>query len=393
MAKSIAIFCDGTWNQLKTPHPTNVVLLSQMISATARDGTAQLVWYGEGVGTGQPVLGKVEQMMGGAFGVGLMGNVEMAYRFLVLNYEPGDRIYLFGFSRGAFTARTLGGLIRNCGILERSFLTRVPEAVALYRSRDPEDHPDAASACEFRARYASQTHVSPEDKAWRQSHRNDLADAPRLEITYMGLWDTVGALGVPNHIPVLSRWFNKRHRFHDAKLSGMVQAARHAQAIDETRRIFVDSPFDEDKLTWLNGDQTGDDAPYRQIWFPGDHGSIGGGGDITHLSNNALQWIAKGAMASGLSMDEDRLDDLLSDPKGSLRNNSKPEGLLDKVTRRARQGPSRVRDISRSACVRWHTDAEELHEAKAYRPETLKKVSQDLDQRDPDQCGAGTGGS
>src|SRR5690606_17210148 len=117
--KRLVICCDGTWNRADQeeddiPCPTNVVKIAFRIAK--RDGDIpQLVYYDEGVGTGN----SLDRVTGGAFGRGLEENIHQAYRFLIANYEPGDEIFLFGFSRGAFTARSLGGMIRKCGILGR----------------------------------------------------------------------------------------------------------------------------------------------------------------------------------------------------------------------------------------------------------------------------------
>lgn len=104
------VFCfDGSWNQIDAPHPTNVLFTAQSVLPMAPDGTAQLIYYDEGVGTE-----KGEKLRGGMFGKGLEKNLNDAYRFLIFNHTPGDEIYVFGFSRGAFTARSFAGLISNC---------------------------------------------------------------------------------------------------------------------------------------------------------------------------------------------------------------------------------------------------------------------------------------
>ncbi|WP_158272155.1 DUF2235 domain-containing protein [Marinicauda salina] len=379
--KRIAIFCDGTWNGLDAPEPTNVVKLAEAVAGADAEGAPQIVWYGEGVGTGQPVLGRAEKFLGGAFGVGLMANVEAAYRFLVFNHAPGDAIYIFGFSRGAFTARTLAGLIRNAGIVRRSSARRIKDAVRLYRSRDPNDHPDADRACAFRAEHAPDMHVSEHDLAWRRANRPGLAErSTPLTIRHMGLWDTVGALGVPNHL-FIAALFNRRYRFHDARISAMVESARHALAIDETRRIFDASPWDRDKLDRLNAEADVEPAPYQQQWFPGDHGSVGGGGDVTGLSDGALLWVKAGAEAAGLRFEPDAISGLAPDACAPLRNISGKKGvdLLGWVSRRPRSGPERLDAVSDPAVTRWRSPPETLPEREVYRPATLKRVAAELD--------------
>src|SRR6516225_2970885 len=114
--KRIALCLDGTWNQVLEPDEvTNVVKIAQAIKAQATDGTKQVVYCNPGVGTGD----LVDRFLGGVFGRGLRNNVKRAYAFLSLNYEPGDEIYIFGFSRGAYTARALAGVIGASGILKK----------------------------------------------------------------------------------------------------------------------------------------------------------------------------------------------------------------------------------------------------------------------------------
>ena len=139
--KRLAIFCDGTWNQL-AKEPTNVVLGAQMLLPYSDGGTQQLIFYKQGVGTTYLLHPKIESWLAGAFGLGLFDNVADAYRFLVFNYNTGDEIYIFGFSRGAFTARSLAGLIRKCGIVTRDKLDKVEAAFAFYRERGPGTEPD-----------------------------------------------------------------------------------------------------------------------------------------------------------------------------------------------------------------------------------------------------------
>ncbi len=117
--KRISIFCDGTWNQLSAPNATHVARLARAVRPSATDGRTQLVYYQQGVGTGRgtnAVARKMDKWLGGALGWGLDDNIIEAYRNLIFWYEPGDQIFIFGFSRGAYTARSLAGLIRTAGI-------------------------------------------------------------------------------------------------------------------------------------------------------------------------------------------------------------------------------------------------------------------------------------
>src|SRR3954453_9701791 len=143
---SLVICCDGTWNSADQEKKngelcvTNVLKIACRLAKKKKDGSLQIVYYDQGVGTGN----LADRVGGGAFGDGLEANINDSYRFLVANYEPGDSIYLFGFSRGAYTARSIAGMIRRCGILQRKFVRQYPEAKALYRSGVKADNPAAA---------------------------------------------------------------------------------------------------------------------------------------------------------------------------------------------------------------------------------------------------------
>ena len=267
------------------------------------DGVAQVVCHLDGVGTGRGtgrVAQAIDRALGGALGGGLLATLADAYRFLVFAYAPGDEIYLFGYSRGAYTARSLAGLIRNCGILERRHADALPAALALYRGRTPDTGPDSPAALAFRAARAAHVTVGRREAAWR-AERGLPAGTP-VGLAYIGVWDTVGALGVPSDLGI-ARWLNRGLSFHDTALAKTVAAARHAVAIDERRRTFPPTLWDN--LEALNAATAG--RPYAQHWFPGDHGSVGGGGAVTALSDDALAWVADGAAAAGLALDPEAL--------------------------------------------------------------------------------------
>jgi uncharacterized protein (DUF2235 family) len=374
--KRIAVFCDGTWNRSDAKHPTNVVILA--LAARLRDdaGAVQQVIYLPGVGTGRgsTALARwVDRQVGGAFGLGLNMNLEEAYRALVFSWEPGDEIYLFGFSRGAFTARSLAGFIRSAGLPGRDQVARIPEALDRYRSRRASTHPDHERSFEFRLGYAPGVVTSDAEAAWREANGHPAGH--RLTIAHVGVWDTVGALGVPAHLSVLARAFNGPHRFHDTALSRSVQSARHAVAVDERRRTF--EPTLWDNVAALNEGAAGEDRPYRQEWFPGTHGSVGGGGDITGLSNAAAVWIAEGAMAAGFAFERVRIDGLRAgiDPMAPLRNRREPPEVMESLmsmAARDREGPDDAGDVAGTTRTRWRADP-------GYRPKTLAKVRAALD--------------
>ena len=375
------VFCfDGTWNRLGVDTPTNVVLTAASIERQARDGVVQIIHYDEGVGTG-----RLEKMSGGVFGVGLVDNVREAYRFLIFNYDPGDEIYVFGFSRGAFSARTFVGFVRHVGPLSRLHAARIDEALGLYQRRL--DGADGASEemRKFRADYAAAVCVGDDDDSWRCQNVPGYAKgtAPVLKIRYLGVWDTVAALGLPANLP-FSGWLNREHDFHDPSVTGFVESARHAVAIDERRSTFPATLCGD--LTELNAakGKTPDapDAPYQEKWFPGVHGSIGGGGDIRGLSDGALDWVLKGAKLAGLKLDVahgSRIHGFKPDPFAPLVNVKDPESSLLQKLVKDRPGPEHVWQVSTAAIRRWKADPGQLPEKAPYRPKTLAGVADALD--------------
>lgn len=375
------IFCfDGTWNRLGVDTPTNVVLAAASIERQARDGVVQIIHYDEGVGTG-----RLEKMTGGVLGVGLVVNVREAYRFLIFNYDPGDEIYVFGFSRGAFSARTFIGFVRHVGPLSRLHAARIDEALGLYAQRLRDADGASEKMRRFRADYAAAVCIGDDDDSWRC--RNvpgyESGSAPVLKIRYLGIWDTVEALGVPAALP-LSAWLNRSNAFHDPSVTSFVESARHAVAIDERRSTFPATLCgDLDVLNAAKGKSAdAPDAPYQEKWFPGVHGAVGGGGDIRGLSDGALDWVLKGAKLAGLKLDVEhgsRIHGFRPDPYAPLFNKSRRRRSLLQRFSQDRPGPSRVWQVSTSAIRRWKAEAARLPEKALYRPATLDRVAAALD--------------
>jgi uncharacterized protein (DUF2235 family) len=369
--KRIVIFIDGTRNKPDAEHPTNVVQLAQSIKQSADKQMKQIVLYSTGVGSGQGntwVARKSDSIFGGALGWGLTAIIVNAYRELMFVYEPGDEIMVFGFSRGAFAARSLVGLIRTCGILERGSLRFLPEAIKRYRSMSEDCHPDSDDSHEFRLEHSPRITTNKEERDWRVEKGHDVADVIPLKIAFLGVWDTVSAMGLPEILPV-SKWFNVQYRFHDTELSSMVEAARHAISIDEHRRLYPSYP-------WTNLTQLGEDYDRRlrpthlQQWFPGNHGSVGGGGSITGLSSIALNWIILGARQAGLAIDYGELDRHAPeyDFGASLRNRPDKPGVRASIMGSRllgflngnREGPDTLEDVSMSAVDRRFEKSEYL---------------------------------
>ncbi len=249
---------DGTWNRADAPHPTNVAMTRSAAAAAERFVPAH-VYYDEGVGTG-----RFDRLRGGVVGLGLARNVEEAYHWLIKHYCAGLDLYLFGYSRGAYTARSLAGMVGLLGIPPQrdSAYALARAAMGVYRRRRAEE------VAEWEAR------VSP----------------VRARVRFLGVWDTVGSLGVP--IDGL-RWVGaRRWRWHDVGLGAHIRHACHAVAIDEQRRPFAPS-------LWA-GEQA--DQVVEQVWFPGVHGDVGGGRADTGLSDRALTWMWRRARAAGLDL-------------------------------------------------------------------------------------------
>jgi uncharacterized protein (DUF2235 family) len=223
MVKRLVICCDGTWNtpdqtdELGRPVRTNVTRLAQTVARVGADRVEQRMFYTKGVGTSE-----LDHWIGGAFGVGLSDRIKEAYAFVVQEFAPDDELFLFGFSRGAYTARSLAGLIRNSGVLRREYANRLDDAYDLYRDRSNETHPRSIEAQLFRKTYSHQT-----------------------PITFIGVWDTVGALGIPD-VPVPTG-LSDHWKFHDVDLSTTVNYAYHALAVDERRAPFSPTLWDSNR--------------------------------------------------------------------------------------------------------------------------------------------------
>ena len=294
--KRIAICCDGTWNKPDQSDrgkrkPSNVVKMVRGIKPVADDGTVQVVYYQIGVGTGRGA----DKWLGGGTGLGLSENIIESYEFLSNNYVHGDQIFLFGFSRGAYTARSLAGLIDTAGLLPKNEIFFMKEAYELYRSHREVENDAEEKAFQQRA------------KQFREDHQS----AP-IPIQFLGVWDTVGALGIP--IGLFSG-LNKRYAFHKVGLSPSVVGAYHALAIDERRKAFKPALWKPDVPRPIE--------IFEQRWFAGVHSNIGGGYENDGLANIALHWIKDKAAALELECDDTFLSHYRPFYMDELRNTMK----------------------------------------------------------------------
>jgi uncharacterized protein (DUF2235 family) len=289
--RRLVVCADGTWNrpdQLdeNRPAPTNVVKVGTAVLPVDSLGVTQVVAYHSGVGERG---GLWDHLTGGAFGEGISRNILDLYRFLITNYAPGDEVWLFGFSRGAYAVRSLAGLLRNSGLLMREHLGEMLSAYALYRDRSDATHPDSRRARAFR-----------QDYAW-----------PAFGIRFIGVWDTVGALGIP--VTPLRFWTKKDYEFHDVQLSRTVDFAYQALAIDEHRKPF-------EPAVWHKHPHAPPTQVLEQAWFPGVHSNVGGGYADTALADCALAWMWDRAEKAGLGLDPALQPQ--GNPDGEMRDSS-----------------------------------------------------------------------
>lgn len=354
--KRLVICCDGTWQRLYAGSLTNVALTARAVAPRDAAGRAQIVYYSAGVGA---TLDGVS-LWHGMTGADLDDNLLDAYLFLNLNYEPGDQLYFFGFSRGAYTVRSLAGLVRKCGVLRRDQVDKARDALDMYRRRDIAA--DSSETSRFRAAHAI---------AWPRLAAPFSAPPVDLRIRYLGIWDTVGALGIPRVLPI-SIGLNERYHFHDTALSRSVEFARHAVAIDERRAAFAPT-------LWSNVDRFNTPgAPLRvaQTWFPGHHGAVGGGDASRSLSNCALMWVVEGAEQAGLAFAREPgsvLSGCLAniDPIGAPLTGAKGFSILDALGSRWRRGLTQFSDIHEAACLRWVAN-------QSYRPKLLAPFGEEI---------------
>lgn len=271
--KRIVLCADGTWNEPEQKdektgriRPTNVLKVARAVRPEAAGGTEQVVFYLPGIGGESEGLDKLTD---GAFGHGMERNVRTLYRFLAYNYVEGDEIYLFGFSRGAFTVRTLAGFMNRVGLLAKSDEFYTPKLYALYENGKRPDSPE-----------------------WKEAFAKVRAPRPCPPLLFVGVWDTVGALGAPG---LLGQFLHPgKYKYHDTSLNAHIRHAYHALAVDERRGPFAPTLFER---------PAGWGGTLEQAWFPGYHCNVGGSLDPDGVANEALHWIAGKAEALGLELD------------------------------------------------------------------------------------------
>lgn len=295
MPKHIIVCSDGTGNTAIKGRGTNVFKLYESIDLHTHEHdrtlAQQVVLYDDGVGTGgiKPI-----KILSGAFGWGLGRNVRQLYAGIVRLYEPGDKLFLFGFSRGAFTVRTLAGLIIGCGVLDKR---------KFESDEDLRWHVWLAYR-EYRRRYRTaiaklvrKPYTKERRELFKQRH-SVAEESNSYAIEFVGVWDTVDAVGLP--IPGVAEFINTaiyRFKFPDRALSPRVHRACHALSIDDERQSF-------EPMLW---DEKGESSDrIKQVWFAGVHSNVGGGYPKQGMSIVPLYWMMAKAAESGLRfVDED----------------------------------------------------------------------------------------
>ena len=291
VSKRIVICADGTWNRpernIKEDFPTNVLKLSRAIRPISK-GISQQVFYDWGLGS------YYDPAIGGATGTGINKNIKDSFRYIVQNYHPGDEIFLFGFSRGAYTVRSLCGMINNCGILKRADANLIEKAFNLYKKSGAVNAPNGINSENFRKLHSHGNPKSPKSRT----------------VKFVGVWDTIGALGIPFSF---LGFLNKEHEFYDRHIGDNVQIARHAMAIDELRSDFEPTIWEP---------KSGLDL--KQVWFAGVHSDIGGSykpdKDGSSLADISLKWMLREAGNANLGVESHLTDRLRANSLATQHN-------------------------------------------------------------------------
>jgi len=273
--KRLAIFLDGTWNTLN--NNTNVWRMKSLCEQTP----GQRVYYSQGVGTQRG-----ESIKGGVTGYGIDAEIIEAYTWLIENFAAGDEIFIFGFSRGAYTARSLSGLISKCGILKLGAPLSIEQLYERYRQYNK------ATTISALLNGSPPTDTTPLEERWLFKY------SQATPVKFIGVWDTVGSMG----LPITSRHTSyERYKFLDTHLRLQNQNAFHALALDEHRQNFEATFWTR---TTRHGATPAADRPMdsvEQRWFVGAHANVGGGYPSDQLAQLPLKWLMDKAASHGLT--------------------------------------------------------------------------------------------
>jgi uncharacterized protein (DUF2235 family) len=283
--KKIIICLDGTGNEIGSSEPTNVAKIYQMLDLL--NPKVQIAYYDPGVGTlpastARGRIGRLTSIAGQlAFGSGVQTNLAQAYTWLMQHYQPNDSVYIFGFSRGAYTARALVGMLTRPGLLRPGSENLIEYAVGEYTAKREIDAKVQAGIRNFADAFCWGTEQSPLFPQWPESSEYH-EDWHCVPIRYLGVWDTVKATGFMRFGDL--RWPYTRKLLNVDKI-------RHAVSIDERRR-----PYHE-YLVEVDPDRS---THVEEVWFAGVHSDVGGtfddGPTVPQLSSIPLKWIADGVI-------------------------------------------------------------------------------------------------
>ncbi len=303
MPKNLVICCDGTANEFAQDR-TNVV---KLFFTLARGTAQQIAFYHPGLGTMEPpgaltqTTRGITRLFGKAFGYGLEADIRDTYVFLMRNFEEGDHVFLFGFSRGAYTVRAVASLLRMYGLIPKDNEPLVPYAIRMLMaihaidSEGGSESPEAESYFSLAADFKS-TFSTRICKPW-----------------FVGIWDTVSSVG----------WYENPLWLPYTSDNSDIEIGRHAIAIDERRAFFRTNLW-----IWKNPPPQGGPKDLKQVWFPGVHCDVGGGYSEAEsgLSKISLQWMLKEAIAAGLLIDPSQMDFILGKNGGPAPPN--PDAIM-----------------------------------------------------------------
>jgi uncharacterized protein (DUF2235 family) len=327
--KNIVICLDGTGNQFKE-HNSNIVTLYSVLEGTRVEGErVQEAYYDPGVGTladpayRTPIGKGINKALGMAFGRGLTRNITEAYSYLMDTYRDGDRIYVFGFSRGAYTARALAGFLYRMGLLHRGCQNLIPYAMKLYKKAN------FKIASRFR-----QTYGRP------------------CPVHFLGLFDTVTTYGFvydPVHLPNTTK-------------NPSVRAVRHAISIDERRVFFRQNHWD----------RSPDDHDVKEVWFAGVHSDVGGGyaEEESGLAKVALQWMIEEAVEAGMRIDDARYREAVLGESGGY---TAPSATAQQ--HKSLKGPWWIVEFLPQRYWSWENEKKVWHAPRPNRPRSIRKGS------------------
>ncbi|KAF3941852.1 hypothetical protein ABW19_dt0205156 [Dactylella cylindrospora] len=282
--KRLVIACDGTWQDSagdlddgKVKPPTNVTRICRAIKTESRSDVPQIVYYQAGPGTSNNPFDKI---VGGAVGAGVAQNMRECFSFLSNNYTPGDEIFFIGFSRGAFTARSVASMVANLGILTKKGLEYFAVIMKDYQHRYEKGYKSPQPDLPF-----SNKPSAADLRYLEELYRRGMT-IPNVRIKAIGVWDTVGALGIPRigwlqKMGIQSRRMDEM-MFYDTTLSPQVEYAFQALALDERRGPFSPTVWELPK---------GSPTVLKQTWMPGEHSNVGGGWEDQNLADVSLAWM------------------------------------------------------------------------------------------------------